>query len=267
MKTIDFKLRNSRRIFLISSIAIFLVLLTCCNKFSSELKPFNESVTFEKNIVFKGTTKLIVNVIQTMQLGPDSLILEITNPTTTMADGLELLFYIETASDFDHTLDYKSIILIDSLAPQEMKRIKILSYPELPLTSEEVNIKLISSNTTEDNPLTGVYTGQVGFLFPSDSLEPSQYSFSKGLVEPDGNFNFWFKLDDVYKSLSGQFIDTLDMNSIYKNNSSTSGLGAVLDTMENGHNFKITSDHFKFRIKLENPITNEEDRLKFNLNK
>lgn len=231
---------------------------TGCNKSSNQLKPFSDNVKFSKTIDYNGSTLLLVDFEQKMVVGPDSLIITISNPSTTTIDNWEVLIYVQKADEFDQTMDYRYRITLHQLAPQGDTTLTLNNY-DLPLEESEVKIGLLSKNSGT-NPLSGVYDGQVGYVYGTDSI-PTAYSFAKGVIYADGKFDFWMKLGSVNKKLSGQFIGTLSMNSIYQPTTDPSTISGILDTIPNA------TDTLSLRVNLQGQPAGSENKLWFNLYK
>lgn len=247
-------------LFLICSIWI----PTSCNKSSNQLKPFANTVKFSKTIDYNGSTLLLVDIEQKMFVGTDSLKLTISNPTGEIVDGWEVLIYVQKADEFGQTLDYRYKITLNQLSPQEDTTVVFNNY-ELPLEDSEIKIGLLQKSSGT-NYLSGVYDGQIGYIHGTDSL-PNTFSFGKGVIYADGKFEFWMELGSVNKKLSGQFIDTLSMNSIYKANEDLTSINCVLDTLSNGNKFQIINNTLQFHVKLEGQPSGSESKLWFNLYK
>lgn len=239
-------------------LSCFIFIPTGCNKSSNQLKPFSASVSFSKTIDYNGSTLLLVDFEQKMVVGPDSLKITISNPSTTTIDDWEVLIYVQKADEFDQTMDYRYRITLHQLAPQEDTTLVLNNY-DLPLEESEIKIGLLRKNTGT-NPLSGVYDGQVAYVYGTDSV-PTAYSFAKGVVYADGKFDFWMKLGSINKKLSGQFIGTLSMNSIYQPTTEPSTISGILDTISNA------TDTLSLRVKLQGQAAGSESKLWFNLYK
>lgn len=243
---------------------IFLSILPCCNKSSNQLKPFYNNVKFSKTIDFNGSTLLLADLEQKMYVGTDSLRITISNPGTSTIDGWKLLIYIQKGDEFDQTMDYRYQITLNQLAPQTDTTIVFNNY-DLPLEESEVQIGLLSKGTGT-NPLSGVYDGQVSYLYGTDTAA-NTFSFGKGVIYADGKFNFWMKLGSTNKKLSGQFVDTISMNSIYKANPDLTSINGLLDTISAGIKFQLSNNLLRFHVKLQGQPTDTENKLWFNLYK
>lgn len=238
--------------------------LTGCNKSSNQLKPFSNTVHFSKTIDYNGSTVLLADIEQKIFVGTDSLKITISNPTGNTITNWEVLIYVQKADEFDQTLDYRYKIPLGELGPQKDTVVVFNNY-DLPLDESEIQIGLLRKSTG-NNPLSGVYDGQVGYIYGNDTV-PNTFSFSKGVIYADGKFNFWMKLGSVNKKLSGQFIDTLSMNSIYRANTELTAINGMLDTLSTGNKFQLSSNALQFRVKLQGQPTDTESKLWFNLYK
>lgn len=256
--------RALSKLLLFIFLSCFICIPTSCNKSSNQLKPFSNTVKFSKTIDYNGSTLLLVDIEQKMYVGPDSLKITISNPTTTTIDDWEVLIFVQKADEFDQTLDYRYKITLNQFEPQGKTTIVFNNY-DLPLEESEIKIGLLRKNTGT-NPLYGVYDGQVGYLFDNDSV-PSSFSFGKGVIYADGKFDFWMKLGNVNKKLSGQLIDTISMNSIYQASSELTSINCMLDTLQNGSKFDTINNQLRFRVKLQGQPAGSENKLWFNLYK
>ncbi len=253
-------------IFRIAVLAIsFLILLYSCNKASNELKPYSKTEKFTKSITYKGSTVLLVEVEQKIQIGADSLILIIQNTTSDTIQDWDLLFYVQNSDSYDGTLDYSYPFELNDFPPLASKRISILNHPDLPLNKDEIKIALIRKNSTT-NLLSGVYTnGTVGFYFGNDTL-PTAMSYVKGIVQADGKFEFWMELGGLNKKLYGQFIDTTTQYSLYNASEEITNIGTTIERQTSGFNFDIDSEII-FTLLLNGQPATSENKLKFMLTK
>lgn len=242
----------------------FLSISSGCNKSSNQLKPFANTVTFSKTLDYNGSTLLLVTVEQKMVVGPDSLKVTISNPTGNLVDNWEVLIYVQKADEFDQTLDYRYKVTLNQLAPQGDTTIVFNNY-DLPLEESEIQIGLLNRGPGT-NPLSGVYDGQVSYLYGTDTVA-NTFSFGKGVIFADGKFHFWMKLGSTDKKLSGQFIDTVSMNAIYQANDNLTSINCMLDTLSTGNTFQISNNQLRFRVKLQGQPFDTESRLWFNLYK
>lgn len=241
----------------------FIALFVSCNKSSNQLKPFYNNLTFSKTIDYNGSTILLVDIEQKMYVGTDSLIITIHNPGPTAFSG-ELLIFVQKADEFDQTLDYNYIIPLNQLESQGDTKVVFNNY-DLPLEASEIQVGLLSK-ATGTNPISGVYSGLVGYLYGSDTTA-NTYSFGKGVIYADGKFNFWMKLGSTNKKLSGQFIDMISMNSIYQASTELTAINSQLDTLPDGSKFDTLSNQLLFRVQLQGQPSNSENKLWFNLHK
>lgn len=258
---------NTKFFFHILRVAVcaisFLILLYSCNKASNELKPYSKTEKFTKSITYKGSTVLLVEVEQKIQIGTDDLILIIQNTTSDTIQDWDLLFYIQNSDSYDGTMDYSYLLELDSLAPLQIDTFPILNHPDLPLNKDEIKIALIRKNSST-NLLSGVYTnGTVGFYFGNDTL-PTATSYVKGIVQADGKFEFWMELGGLNKKLYGQFIDTTAQYSLYNASDEITNIGTTIKRQTSGFNFDIGSEII-FTLLLNGQPATSENKLKFTL--
>jgi hypothetical protein len=245
-------------------ILAYVLLLMACNKNSNELVVPKSTKTYDKTLTYNGTTFLTVQVTQKMSIGEDSLKLFIRNPTAQTLIGVKAVIYFQTADTFDSALDMRTEFEINNLSAGEDTTIYIFNKPSLPVSEDRLFIKLLAKDTVHSHIYAGIYDGQAAYYFDTDTI-PSKYSFMKGIIEADGTCSFWMKLNSENKKLSGQFIDTTDMNGLLIRGSDH--FNAQLDTFSANQKFIESATTVMFPVKITPIQADLEKKIRLTLYK
>jgi hypothetical protein len=252
-----------KNIFWLLQIFVVLAVFSSCTENSNELAPITSREKFVKTITYNEGAFMNASIEEKIRIGADSLKIKFANPSGNVLQNIKIAVYFQTSETFAEAIRYRNIININSLAPMEDTTVIILNHPELPVKEDKMFIRLLAEDNIHFNLFSGVYDGNSGYYFDADSV-PSVYSFSKGIIEADGSFSLWMKLNDLNKKITGRLVDTLGISNGFMQQGSSQFV-AGLDTIAGGTHFLEDSATVKFMLNISPQQADLEKKIKFTL--